>query len=250
MPWIELVFGSSRVAGRGMRPRMNQTPPPPDAATPPPRLAPAGMDMEAESIGEKLRKIIDVLPPGGVKMSEIRDLFGQDGLMLLTAFLTIPFMIPVSIPGVSTVFGAAILLIGVSRFFGSKLWMPGRVEGRVLPSARLRTGLLQGLSLVRKIEKLTRAHRLSWLTGGKVMSRLNDLSLILGALLLMAPLGFIPFSNTLPGLALLFLSIGFLQRDGVFILLGHLSNVATMIYFSILYFGGKSLVEKIWAWLF
>lgn len=233
-----------------MRRGMNDSPPPSAAAPDTPRLAPAGKDLESESIGEKLREIIDVLPPNGVRMEEIRDLFGQDGLMLLTAFLTIPFMIPVSIPGVSTVFGAAILLVGVSRLFGSKLWMPRRVAARVLPSARLRSGLLQGLSLVQKIEKLTRAHRLAWLTDGVVMHRLNDLSLILGAVLLMAPLGFVPFSNTLPGLALLFLSIGFLQRDGVFILLGHVANVATMIYFAILYFGGKSLVEKLWAWLF
>ena len=233
-----------------MRPAMNETSPPNDPVTRPPHIPVSGKELESESIWEKLREIIDVLPPDGVRMEEIRDLFGRDGLMLLTAFLTIPFMIPVSIPGVSTVFGAAILLIGVSRVFGRQLWMPRRVAGRVLPSARLRTGLLQGLSLVRKIEKLTRAHRLSWLTTGVVMPRLNDLSLILGAVLLMAPLGFVPFSNTLPGLALLFLSIGFLQRDGVFILLGHVANVATMIYFVILYFGGKSLAEKLWSWLF
>lgn len=52
---------------------------------------------------------MDALPSEGVGVADIRDVFGQEGLMLLTAFLTIPFMIPVSIPGASTVFGAVIL---------------------------------------------------------------------------------------------------------------------------------------------
>ena len=41
-------------------------------------------------------------------------------------FAAIFFLIPVSIPGVSTVFGAAILLVGVSRLSGRQLWLPAR----------------------------------------------------------------------------------------------------------------------------
>jgi hypothetical protein len=60
----------------------------------------------------------------------------------------------------------------------------------------------------------------------------------------MAPFGLIPFSNTLPALALLLLAIGFLQRDGVCILLGHLVNVATIIYFGFLIAGGSVLIHE------
>jgi hypothetical protein len=79
-----------------------------------------------------------------VEVADIRDLFGQEGLMLLSVFLTMPFMIPVSIPGVSTVFGVAILLIGVSRLLGRKLWLPRRIEQRTIPANKLRAGLTQG----------------------------------------------------------------------------------------------------------
>jgi len=54
----------------------------------------------------------------------------------------------------------------------------------------------------------------------------------------MAPFGFIPFSNTLPALALIFLAVGMMQQDGGFILLGHISNIVTMIYFAFLIAGG------------
>ena len=59
--------------------------------------------------------------------------------------------------------------------------------------------------------------------------------LVLSAILLMFPLGLIPFSNTLPALAILFLAIGMLQRDGIFIALGYLMIVATVVYFGALF---------------
>jgi hypothetical protein len=62
------------------------------------------------------------------------------------------------------------------------------------------------------------------------MARINGLMLIAGALLLMAPFGLIPFSNTLPGLAILFLTIGMLQRDGRSVLLGYTTLVLTTLY--------------------
>jgi hypothetical protein len=72
----------------------------------------------------------------------------------------------------------------------------------------------------------------------------NHLSFILAGLLLMVPFGFIPFSNTLPALALIFLAVGMLQRDGVSILLGNLANGVTIVYFTILLAaGGWSLQE-------
>ena len=200
--------------------------------------------MDKENLSTKLKLVIDALPPGRVEVADIRDLFGQEGLMLLSVFLTMPFMIPVSIPGVSTVFGVAILLIGVSRLLGRKLWLPKRIEQRTIPANNLRAGLTQGLMVVQRLERIACPFRLKWLTTGKVTGTLNSCSLIAGALLLMAPFGLIPFSNTLPALALLLLAIGFLQRDGVCILLGHLVNVATIIYFGFLIAGGGALIRE------
>lgn len=200
--------------------------------------------MEKESFSARLKLIIEALPPERVEVAYIRDLFGQEGLMLLSVFLTIPFMIPVSIPGVSTVFGVAILLIGISRLLGRQLWLPKRIVQRTLPADKLRSGLTQGMRVVQRLERLARPLRLKWLITGRVIGTLNSCSLITGALLLMAPFGFVPFSNTLPALALLLLSIGFLQRDGVYILLGHLVNVATILYFGLLIAGGSILIHE------
>lgn len=193
---------------------------------------------DQRSPADKLEAAIDALPPGTVTLAQVRDLVGSDGLMLLTAFLTIVFLVPVSVPGVSTVFGAGILLIGVSRLLHLELWLPKRIEQRLVPTERLRSALQRGLVWFRRLERVSRPQRIAWAASDGAVRVVNDCALILGAALLMAPFGLIPFSNTFPAIALLFLAIGSLQRDGLFILIGHLSNLVTIAYFALLIGGG------------
>jgi len=199
---------------------------------------------QAEPFGERLLGVIARLPPGDVTVAEIRDLVGPDGLLLLTVLLTLVFMVPVSIPGVSTVFGGAILLIGVSRLLNRTLWMPKRIAQHALPSDKIRDGLGKGSKWLHRLERVCRPHRLNGVAANGLATLLSNGGLVLGAVLLMAPFGLIPFSNTLPALALLFLSLGLLQRDGLFILLGHVSNLATILYFGVLVFFGIEAVRE------
>jgi hypothetical protein len=197
------------------------------------------------SLGEKIDALVDDLPPGSVTLAEIRDLVGAEGLLVLSAFLTLVFLVPVSIPGVSTVFGAAILLVGTSRLLGLRLWLPRSIANRDLPSENLKAALRKGSRWVHRLERVGRPHRMARLVSVPGARVLNDAGLVLGAALLMLPFGLIPFSNTLPALALLFLCIGLLQSDGLFILYGHLMNVATILYFAVLLLGGGYVVLRL-----
>lgn len=196
-------------------------------------------------LGGKIEAAINLLPPGGVKVAEIRDLFGEDGLMLLSAFLTLVFLVPVSIPGVSTVFGGAILMIGVTRLFGGKLWLPASIENRIIPTEKIQSTLRRGLVWFRRLERISRPNRLPWFASGGLTGTANNCAFILGAILLMAPFGLIPFSNTLPAVALLLFAIGFIERDGLCIFLGHCANVATVLYFTLLIAGGGAAIYQI-----
>ncbi len=195
-------------------------------------------DPDEAALGEQLAAIIDQLPEDSLTLGELLDVFGDEGLLLLTMLLTLVFLIPVSIPGVSTVFGAAILLVGISRLIGRPLWLPTRLRDKALPARKLRPGLTGGMVWVRRLERISRPHRLPVFVDGRAQDLFNNFAFILAALLLMAPFGFVPFSNTLPGLALLFYAVGLIQRDGGAMLFGHLANVGTIIYFGILIGGG------------
>jgi hypothetical protein len=206
-----------------------------------------------KTLREKLSDVIDKLPPDSITLAAVLDLIAREGLLLFCVFLTLPFMVPVSIPGVSTVFGAIILLIGLSVMLDRKPWLPKRFMNRPFPAAKLGAALRKGAVWLQRLERLSHP-RLRGLTHGRAVSRLNGFMVVLGAVLLMAPFGLVPLTNTLPGLAILFLAIGILQRDGGCILLGYLTNLATIIYFALLVgtgaFALREITEKILAWFF
>lgn len=203
--------------------------------------------MHFDSPVERLKTIIKNLPPDEVTLAEIRDLLEEDGLLLLTILLTIIFLIPISMPGTSTVFGVAIMLIGVSRLLNRTLWLPTRFLNRRLPSDRLSECLRRGLRWFHRLERISRSHRLKCLTCDGLVGSINNCAIILGSGLLMAPFGFVPFSNTLPALAILFFALGLLQRDGLFILAGHVANFVTIAYFMLLMVGGGAALFNIFT---
>jgi hypothetical protein len=194
--------------------------------------------------GAKLEALLADLPAEGVTLAALRDLVGQDGLLVLVVFLALIFLIPVSIPGSSTAFGAVVLLVGVSRILGRSLWLPQRLARRVFPAERLRSALRHGSRWLRRFERLSRPNRLSCLVGPGPVAVANNAALVLGALLLMSPLAVVPLSNTFPAAALLLLATGLLQRDGVWVLLGHVANLATLAYFVLLVLGGTAAIRE------
>ncbi|RMX08821.1 exopolysaccharide biosynthesis protein [Corticibacter populi] len=164
---------------------------------------------------------------------ELMAMMGDKGLLMLCALMTLPFLFPVSIPGVSTVFGCAILLIALSISLGRLPWLPGFIADRQLDAAKLKPVLLRGIQFLRRLDRFLRPQRLRALTGG-VMNRLNGLAIMASAVLLMLPLGLVPFSNTLPGVAILLLAMGISQRDGLLVLGGYLMMLLTVVYFAFL----------------
>jgi len=216
---------------------MGDTPPPSQSAS------------SHHTLTGRISSLIDNLPPDNVTLAEIRETLGQDGPLLLAVFLSIIFLIPVSLPGVSTAFGVAILLIGISRLLNRMLWIPNCFLKRQLPVDRLRDCLARGQKWVKRLEGISRSRRLEWLVSCGFVNGLNNCALILAAALLMAPFGLVPLSNTLPALAILLLAIGLLRRDGLCVCLGHVMNVATVIYFALLLGGGGLAIYELFRYL-
>lgn len=193
-----------------------------------------------ELLTERLSKLVQAMPASGLTLGRLLHLAGQDGLMIIVALLSLIFIIPVSVPGLSTVFGAVILLISLSRLIKRELWMPESFRSRIVPTEKLLPVFKRAFVWLYRLERISEPRRLQWLAGNGVVGTMNDCALVLGSLLLMAPFGLIPFSNTAPGLALIFFAIGLVQKDGICIILGHIANLITIIYFSLL-IGGSGL---------
>ena len=198
------------------------------------------------SASETINHMLSQVKADTISVRELMALMGEQGLLMLCALMTLPFLFPVSIPGVSTVFGAAILLIGVAIPLNRLPWLPAFVADRQLDWHKLQPVLQRGVRVLNKLDRYLKPQRLAVLSQSAVMNRINGLALIFAAVLLMMPLGLVPFSNTLPAVAILFLAVGISQRDGAVVAAGYVMNAATVIYFGLLAWaawkGGATLI--------
>ncbi len=190
----------------------------------------SGVQPAEKRFSDILSELARSMPTEGLTLCELLEQLGERGLLMMCMVLTLPFLLPISIPGSSTPLGLVIALNGVGLIMNRMPWLPRRLMNRRLAGEPLAQMLKKGVQLFARLEKLTHP-RLFLLTHGATMERLNASLLILGGLLLMAPLP-LPFSNTLPAYGVLLLALGSLERDGYLIMAGYVMVLLTIAYFS------------------
>lgn len=189
-----------------------------------------------KKLSDALSETATKLPPEGITLRQLFEELGEQGLLIFCGVLTIPNLLPVQLPGVSTVFGLLILLIGLGVATNRLPYLPERFMKRNLDSKELGNVLQRGAKLCANLDRYVRP-RLFAFTDNALINRLNGFMILFAAALLMVPFPAIPLTNTLPAFAILFLVIGMLQRDGAFILVGYLLIAATIVWFSVIFIG-------------
>lgn len=195
-----------------------------------------GFEDSALSLSQTLEQMASSISGETITVRELLALAGEQGLLLGMMLLTIPFLVPISIPGVSTVFSLVGMLMAAGITLNRVPWLPDFLLDRSMDAQKLRQAFERGAGLMTRVDRFTHP-RMTRLTEGRAMNLANGLALFFGNILLLFPLGLVPFSNTLPAWALLALSAGMLQRDGVLVLIGYGLLIATVIYFGVLAVG-------------
>ncbi|HEU4522153.1 MAG TPA: exopolysaccharide biosynthesis protein [Thermoanaerobaculia bacterium] len=184
-----------------------------------------------------------------ISVRELMDLIGEHGLLMLCILLMVPFLFPVSIPGVSTLFSTVVIFTGFGIMMNRRrVWLPERVMTRPIGTRKLVAALHRGSRLMARLDRMTR-YRLPRFTDGGFITRLNGVALLYGGVLLIFPLGGVPFSNTLPAIGVLLVAAGITQRDGLFVVSGYVMLLLSTAYFAVLawlvFRAGKGLTDYI-----
>src|SRR5215467_2055706 len=158
---------------------------------------------------------------------ELKQSLKGRGSAMLLILLALPFCF-IAIPGLSTPFGIAICLIGTCLLLGRDPCLPAFVMRLRLSTTRLARLLTCASKVARQLERFVWP-RLSFLYSGSGMLRLIGLSIVIAGLGLMLPLP-IPFSNSIPAWAVVLLAIGMIEKDGLCVLLDHLTAIATWAF--------------------
>ncbi len=193
-----------------------------------------------------LRELLREAAGRSMTLGELEAMLKGRGFGMLLLLLALPFTFPIAIPGLSVPFGLVIMLIGLRLAAGRKPWLPAFILRREIQYALLEKIVGLGLTLAVKMEKVVKP-RMHFLQRWPGMVNLIGLGIASGGLLLSLPLPpLIPFSNTIPAFAVLFLTAGMIERDGLLVLLGHCVNVAAWIYFSVMLAAAGHGLSRLW----
>jgi hypothetical protein len=164
-----------------------------------------------------------------VSLRELLGALGEQGLLVFCGVLAAPFLLPVTVPGMSTVLGLPMLLIGFAVMVSRVPWLPERLLNHSLPSVTVRGVLNKVRGWAERFEHLVRPRWLG-LTGGRAVNALNGALVIVAVLLLMAPIPLVPLVNSIPALAVLLLCFGMAERDGLVIAIGYFTTFVASVY--------------------
>ena len=183
-----------------------------------------------------------------VRLSELMDATQGRGFNLLLLLISLPFLSPIPLLGLSTPFGFIVLLIGSRLALGRQPWLPQRLLQRELPARFIARVFAASIRMAHWMEVLLRP-RLDYLHEQWLYRRIGGTLIMLSGLLLLLPLP-IPLTNSFPALTVVLLATGAMERDGLFFLGGCAVFALTLVYFGLLTFGGAHVFDSLWHNIF
>lgn len=193
------------------------------------RGAPSAEDVsKARRLSEDLQGVLEHSTGDGVTFAELLGTTRSRGVPLVLMVMSLPFLFPIPLLGLSTPMGLAVMLFGWRVALDRPPLLPDWLLRRRIPADTLKRVLRRAVPLVQKVEALLKP-RLRFLQRRTLFRVANGLALGLSGLFLLLPLP-IPLTNTIPAWAVLLLAAGIMEEDGIFILLGYLTTAAAWIY--------------------
>lgn len=161
--------------------------------------------------------------------------FGPASFLPLLMMPAVVLVSPLSgIPLFSSLNAVVIILVASQMLFGrSCVWLPGWVKQRGIPGTRLRSGLVRLRPAALWFDR--NAHKRFELLFRRPLWYLLPLTCV--CLAAMIPfLELVPFSASLLGAAITFITLGMLTRDGVWVLAG-----------AVPFAGALAVIFKLWG---
>jgi hypothetical protein len=127
--------------------------------------------------------------------------------------------------------------------------LPRRIGDRPLPDTFKKTILGGSVRLLRSLEKWVKPRRDKWLSSRSAVWFNCSIIVILAFLLCLPLPPVIPFTNSVPGIAIVLLCLSMMEEDGVLIWFAYVAVLGNVVFFAFLTFSiGKILMywREIW----
>lgn len=166
-----------------------------------------------------------------VSVGDLLNAMGDRAFGALMFIFAMPNVLPTP-PGTSGILGTPLIFLAAQMAFGRSPWLPQIIANRSMLRADFARIVEKLIPWLERGERLL-APRLTWLVAPPSEYFVGALCLIL-AIVLALP---IPLGNILPALAICLLSLGILERDGLWIIIGTIVSVMSLVIVSGVVYG-------------
>jgi hypothetical protein len=196
---------------------------------------------EAMPISRRLARLAEDVEGDAASLRWILAQLHERAFGLFLLVLALPCCIPF-LYGVPQIVALPLMFISAQMLLGREMpWLPERLGARTVSKEALGNLSRRAEPWLRRIEAVSRP-RLAQLTYAP-LDRLVGLALVLFSASILVPL---PGTNTVPGVAVVIVAMGLLQRDGILVILGAVLGTA---WIASLVLAGATLVSLLRGWL-
>jgi len=161
---------------------------------------------------------------GKITINDFVGMLGDRSIALAILILSLPNILPIGIPGFSTITGVAIAFMALQILGGRKsIWLPRKVGGKGLQQKFLTKMIRKTIPAVLWLEKFL--HPRLTILCGSIGERFSGFLILVMACVLSLP---VFGGNFLPGLSISLLALALLEDDGVFAAMSMIFCVVSM----------------------
>jgi hypothetical protein len=172
-----------------------------------------------------LQELLQQHPENLIRMEVLINGLGNRAFGPVVLICALPEALPLPIAGISAVIGIPLLLLSIQLLLGfSKPWLPQWLGNRSIKRQNLEQAIHYILRFLRKFEYVIRP-RWKFATTPPTQRVLGLLFLLLSVVIFLP----IPFGNILPAIAIVIISLGLIEEDGVLVVVGIIAAILILV---------------------
>ena len=207
------------------------------------------MPEDSDSLDLALDKCLAHASASGILLREMLDRLGRSSFCFAALLLAVPFVQPFSLGPFTMMAAIAIMIIGWQMGTGKAKPVLPDVSARLLIHGKGWVGVLHFCKrLLAFCRRFTRVRMSSWVSGSKG-ERFVGWLIFTGGALIAVPAANLPFNDTLPALMVVFACIGWLERDGLMVVVSLAWGAITLLYFAALIVALYFFGSQVWGWI-
>lgn len=195
---------------------------------------------------QTLQDLVDAHGEDGINAQQLIDRLGNQAVLLTCLIFALPPAV-VPLPVAATLPGLIILILAGRLAAGLPPTLPKRLRDYHFSPKILRGLAGAGARVLGMLEKGTRP-TVTWLTDPRALRRSHAGFIALAGFIMALPMP-VPLANGIPSWWIIFLTVGLLERDGRYILLGYVTYVLGLAYIIAFLAGGATLVYEALDWM-